>query len=123
MTRLEEQLRAALKREDPSPDFTARVLSRVAKQPEKRTAGAWLHEMLAVPRLRWATAAVAAIVIAAGVGVHVEEQRRAEGEAAKQQVMLALRITSEKWRVAAKEIDSNTGDRGGNSRRDVENPE
>ncbi len=122
MTRLEDELRAALQREDPPAGFTDRVLTLAAR----RELSLWSRfiDAFAVPRLRWASAVVAVLVIASGVGLRIEEQRRAEGEAAKRQVMLALRITSEKWQVAAKEISGKDKDtRTDQSDRNTENPE
>lgn len=122
MTRLEDQLRSALQREDPPAGFTDRVLALASRR--ERTPWVRLADAFSVPRLRWATAVVAVLVIASGVGVHIQEQRRAEGEAAKRQVMLALRITSEKWQVAAKEISGKDKDtRTDQSDRNTENPE
>lgn len=120
MTRLEDQLRSALRPVDPPAGFTDRVLALAAKR--ERTLWARLTDAFALPRLRWATAVVAVLVIASGVGIRVQEQRRAEGEVAKRQVMLALRITSEKWQVAAKQI-SGKDTRTDQSHRDTENPE
>lgn len=121
MTHLEDQLRAALEHEDPPTGFADRVLTLAARS--ERTLWSRLTGAYAVTRLRWASAIVVAVlVIASGVGVRVQEQRRAEGEAAKRQVMLALRITSEKWQVAAKEI-SGKDTRSDDSHRNTENPE
>jgi hypothetical protein len=120
MTRLEDELRAALQREEPPVGFADRVLALAASR--KRNLWVRLTDAFAVPRLRWATAVIAVLVMASGVGIRIQEQRRAEGEAAKRQVMLALRITSEKWQVAAKEI-SGKDTRIDQSHRDTENPE
>ena len=121
MTRLEDQLRAALQHEEPPAGFADRVLARAAKQDERRERSLWFQfrNMFAVHRLGWAAAAVAIVVVASGLGVRVEEQRRAEGEAAKRQVMLALRITGEKWQVAAKEISGKTETQTDQSHRDT----
>jgi hypothetical protein len=110
MTRLEQELRAALRREEPPAGFADRVLALAAEQEKRYERNLWgrYKQLFAVPRLRWAAALVTTLVIASGIGIRVEEQRRAEGEAAKRQVMLALRITSEKWQVAAKEISGKT---------------
>ena len=89
MKSFEDELRAALQRESPREGFTARVLARVAERERS-------HRWYRLPVLRWAAAVV--IIAAAGGGyAHYREvQQRREGERAKQQVMLALRITSEK---------------------------
>ena len=99
MTRLEDQLRAALQQEEPPAGFADRVLGLAAEQDERRERSLWFQfrSMFAVRRLSWAAAAVALVVVASGVGLRIQEERRVEGEAAKRQVMLALRITSEKW--------------------------
>jgi len=121
MTRLEDELRAALHTEEPPAGFAERILALAAERERRRERSLWFQfkNSFAVHRLRWAAAVAAIVVVASGVGLHVQEQRRAEGEAAKRQVMLALRITSEKWRVAAKEISSKTDQ----SQHDTENPE
>ena len=120
MTRLEDELRAALQREEPPIGFPDRVLALSARR--ERNLWARLADAFAMPRLRWATSVVAVLVTATGIGIRIQEHRRAEGEAAKRQVMLALRITSEKWQVAAKEISGKDA-RTDQFHRDTENPE
>jgi hypothetical protein len=121
MTRFEDQLRAALQHEEPPAGFADHVLARAAEQERRRERSLWFQfrSMFAIRRLSWAAAAVALVVVASGVGLRVEEQRRAEGEAAKRQVMLALRITGEKWQVAAKEISGKTDTRTDQSDRNT----
>jgi hypothetical protein len=129
MTRLEDQLRTALQQEEPPDGFADRVLALGAAREQQRERGLWfqIRNMFAVRRLSWAAAVVAIVVVASSVGIRVEEQRRAEGEAAKRQVMLALRITGEKWQVAAKEISGRTDTQNDQSHRnthpDTENQE
>jgi len=125
MTRLEDELRAALQREEPPDGFADRLLALAAERVQQRERSLWFQfrNMFAVHRLSWAAAVVAIVVVASGVGLRVEEQRRAEGEAAKRQVMLALRITGEKWQVAAKEISGKTDTQNDQSHRDTENQE
>jgi len=68
MSRLDDELRNAFKRRQPPADFTARVLERVARQPEPRP-GMWqrLAAMLAPPKMRWVAIGVtAALLIAIG---------------------------------------------------------
>jgi hypothetical protein len=91
MSRLEDELRQALRRREPPAGFAERVLAR-ARQPEKRR-----------PLLfhwRWLAAAAALVVLAAGLHLFEERRHRLEGERAKEQVMLALRVTGSKLRLA-----------------------
>ncbi len=79
----EVQLRRALRPVEAPPDFAAKVLARARAQ-----------RVVAFPR--WIAAVAAALVLAAGVGqaIHVERVRRAER--ARDQLILALRITKAK---------------------------
>jgi hypothetical protein len=71
MSRLDDELREAFRRHDPSPAFAARVIELSARQPEPKKNG-WkqtLIELLQPPKLRWVAIAVTAsllIAIAAG---------------------------------------------------------
>jgi hypothetical protein len=69
MSRLDDELRNAFKRQDPSADFTARVLAQVARQPEPRAP--WWRRVAALlepPKLRWVAVGVAAsILLAIGI--------------------------------------------------------
>ncbi len=129
MTRLEDQfedqLRAALQQEEPSAGFAHRVLALAADRERQRERRLWfqIRSMFAIRRLSWTAAVVATVVVASGVGLRIQEERRVEGEAAKRQVMLALRITGEKWEVAAKEIGGKTNDHTEQSHHNSENPE
>ena len=90
MSRLEDELRSALGREDPPPGFAARVL---AKADSRRS------------RRRWWTAAIAAgLTIAGGIGFEHERRVRTQGEEARRQVMLALRITTNKLQFVKEKI-------------------
>ncbi|MGA3238481.1 MAG: hypothetical protein ABSG03_19475 [Bryobacteraceae bacterium] len=76
---LDDELKRAFERQEPPPDFAARTIARARR-----------GRALALPR--WAAAAAAALVIAgAGYGY-----RWRQGEAAKQQVLLAFRIAATK---------------------------
>ena len=107
MNPLEEQLMESLRRKDPLPGFEERVLSRIATQTATHS-GFWrrLRLGLGVPRLRLATAGlVGVLLISIGVvGYYHEKRAQAEVEAAKSQVMLALRIASHRLNHAQKAV-------------------
>lgn len=66
MSRLDDELRKAFRREQPSVDFTARLLQRVAQQPAPKAS--W-HRRLALllnpPTLRWVAIGVTASLLLA----------------------------------------------------------
>lgn len=89
---LEKELSQALERKEPSPDFAARVNARVAAQGATPVAiGARRTRVFTLPR--WLPVAAAVLVIAGSGGV---AWRRHQGMVAKDQVMLAMRITAGK---------------------------
>ena len=77
----EQELKSALTRKEPAKGFTERVLQQVAPPSRKR------------PLRGWASLAVAASLFAGMFGVVRYEEHR-KGEQAKDQLMLALRITA-----------------------------
>ena len=77
---LEEELKQALARKEPSPDFFASVIGR------RKT-------NLVMMTRRWIAAAAAAVVVMVGAG---ESYRWHRGQVAKEQVMLAMRIAGGK---------------------------
>lgn len=66
MSRLDDELRKAFRREQPPADFTARLLERVAMQPEPRPRW-WqrLAMLLEPPKLRWVAIGVTASLLLA----------------------------------------------------------
>jgi hypothetical protein len=87
---LELQLRAALSRKDPPLGFAQRTIA-LAAPPARRPMHVWMSLALA-----------ATLLISFGV-YRVRERHRADE--AKQQLMLALKITSEKLAVVEKALD------------------
>ena len=90
---LENDLKRALRRQSPAPGFAGRVLSRIA-EAERPSHPAWWR------------AAAASVTLAALLGGYttyrvVERQR---GERAKEQLLLAMRIASEKVSYAKQEV-------------------
>jgi hypothetical protein len=131
MNRFEDELKQALRRKDPGPDFTDRVMARVAELQERekpREKTDWLRrlaEFFQPPQMKMKlvmAGAMAILLLIAGFGVHTRrenEKRRlaeiAEGERAKEQVMLAMRIASAKLNVAKKKVHE-TADHEGESK-------
>jgi hypothetical protein len=92
---LEDELKSALRRQEPSPGFVERVLS--SAQAPRAWRPAWRERLaLLFPRttLYWATACVLSCVLLAVTGAQYRRHR--QGELAKQQVVLALRIAGAK---------------------------
>jgi hypothetical protein len=90
---LENDLKRALRRESPPAGFAGRVMQRIERTETHRTRPAWW---------RAAAASVALVAALGGYTAHrVLEQRR--GEYAKEQVLEAMRIASEKVRYAQEE--------------------
>jgi hypothetical protein len=94
---LEEHLKIALQRESPAPGFASRVMQRIERER--------------APKRQWwrAVAASLTLTVLIGGGVAYEDHQRRvreirEGEHAKEQVLLALRIAGEKVRYAQSEV-------------------
>lgn len=112
MTDLEKQLRNALRRCDPPGGFADRVMAQIHQDPDRdpqRNAGSWNWWL----KLRWAAIPALAAVLVFGFWFRGYEQRQQEKEAlaAKQQVMLALRITGSKLRIAKAKVKAVEGER------------
>lgn len=94
---LEKNLEQALRRQRPPGGFSGRLMERVAREGRN-------------PRRTWWRAAAASITLVAALagytGFSIAERRRAESERAREEVLLALRIASEKVRYAQNEVRS-----------------
>ena len=90
MASLEDELRSALRRHEPSPGFAERVLARAYAAPV-HPSRRWV---------RWAAAMAAALMLAVGS----LEYRHYQGERAKSQVLLAVRIAGSKLNKAQKKV-------------------
>jgi hypothetical protein len=94
MENLEKQLKRAMTQKDPPPGFSAKVLARIEAKREAR----WSRwQMILLPARNAALAGGLACMMIAGVATayhqhQVQERRRAEE--ARDQLMVALRITS-----------------------------
>jgi hypothetical protein len=74
MSRLDDELRMAFRREQPSVDFTDRVLERIARQPVPKLK--WWQTLAALfqpPKLRWVAIGVtAALLVAIGAAQYAK---------------------------------------------------
>ena len=86
----ESQLTDSLRRKTPPPDFAAGVMAAIARAEAPRRGpfarGGWM-----------AVAATFLVATLGGITAHQVQQRR-EGERAKEQLMLAMHLTSKKLR-------------------------
>ena len=109
MKPLEHELKNALRRQEPSADFVERVMAQLPMAPGRRVEPpGWreaLVSMFRAPALRWASAAALCLALVISVVAYRRyEQKRREGEMARAQVMLALRIASAKFNGAIREV-------------------
>lgn len=104
MSRLDEELRQALRRREPPEGFAERVLTRAAMQAPRRR---WLGVLnrMQPPQLRWAAAvAVVVAMLIGGAQYQQQRQRQMRGEQAKQKVVLALRIAADQLELTRQKI-------------------
>ncbi|MGA7617384.1 MAG: hypothetical protein WBX15_19640 [Thermoanaerobaculia bacterium] len=105
---LESQLKQLLKRTDPPAGFEERVMERIRRGDASATpkrAARWQQP--------WRAAVAALLLLVAGgssVALFETHQHRLAGERAKEEVLLALRITGEKSALARHQIEVITGD-------------
>jgi hypothetical protein len=109
---LDDALGTALRRQKAPEGFADTVLARIAQPdstPEQRHRDSWLR-FLTQPLVRWAALAAVAASMVLGVHVHQVRRERAEGEAAKQRLMLALRIAGSKLQLAKSKVNEVNAD-------------
>lgn len=100
MNVFDDELRKALRRRQPPQDFPEKVLARIRQRPAPRAVS---------PFRAWIAAAVAAVVLmTAGFSEYREHTRRIEGERAKEQLMLALRMTGATLRSVQERVQQHT---------------
>jgi hypothetical protein len=102
---LDQELRNALRPVDPGDDFTRAIMAKVASQIDlRRPPAPSRFYARALPRtLSWAPAALAASLLVAIFVTHESHHRQqdiAEGLRARQELLEALRVTSEKLDIA-----------------------
>ncbi|MFN7949036.1 MAG: hypothetical protein U0Z53_27030 [Blastocatellia bacterium] len=110
MSRLDDELRMALQRREVSPDFTAKVMARIAELPPVPVSP-WqkLVAFFRLPAVQFSTAgALVCLLIGLTFGVRYYREYREmkrEGEIARAQVMLAFQIASSKLNKAKQKVN------------------
>jgi hypothetical protein len=105
MNEFERQLARALSRQDPGGDFTARVLAAAEKEGQRRSVWKRWFSPSRKQMLRLAPAMTALLIV--GTGAYFEQHERIErGEAAKRQLLTAMRIASQKLYTAEQRVIS-----------------
>jgi hypothetical protein len=99
MSHFEDDLREALRRREPTPDFSQRVLERIASRSV--VAGKVRGRSWRWPS--WAPVAVAACVLVSILGSFEYRNYRA-GQRAKQELVVALHIAGSKLNLAQKKV-------------------
>ena len=96
---LEQELKDALKRQQPPSDMTGRVMAAItSRQASVAPQSLWQRAGLPL-------AAAAALLLVVGIGVvRQRETQREQGEAAARQLVTALRIASETLNDARQEL-------------------
>ena len=91
MSRLENKLRDVLKREDPPAGFAERVIARTIETKQNVWTGVFARR-----GLRWGLAgALCLAFVLAGIEYRQAWEQRTRSEAAKEQLLLALRIAGD----------------------------
>jgi hypothetical protein len=124
MSRLDDELKLAFRRKEPSADFTGRVLARIAAEqakPQKLSLWQRLIGFFQMPTMRWAVAGAVILLIAA-VGV-IQYQRNTYRNDANQ-ATLANNASSDNKNIAqsATASNGNLNSNSGVKQNEGENP-
>ncbi len=112
MDDLERQLSEALRRKEPPEGFEDRLWGRLPRRRAGFLAGlsSRFQSFVLTPRLRWTAALAMAVVVLSAIEWRHEARERAAGQAAKAQLELALRITSEKLQKIQERVNAGNRD-------------
>jgi hypothetical protein len=103
MTELEQQLAKALARREAPVGFADRVLAAV--QEPDRAVPWWRRVLVRPPEFAWRLVpATVALVIAMSGALYQHHERAEQGEAAKRQLVTALKIAGEKLHSAQQRV-------------------
>ena len=105
MERFEEQLRQAMARQEPSADFMERFLRRVAEPALKTPATSWQFSFEWMRAWRFAPILAALLLMLIGGGtIYREQQYAAKGNAAKEKLLVAMRVAGSKLHYARSRV-------------------
>jgi len=102
MSHLEDDLRAALRRQEPPADFAERVLARLNQAPEP----SWrerLSVLMHPPRVQWVAVAVMVSILLPTAAVQYRKDME-KGERAKQQLLFAMHVAGNRLHQAQKKV-------------------
>ena len=115
MREVDTELKNALRREEPPAGFADRVLQRVAEPAAERNRPGPIGPALQGaggaatrfnrPVIQWAAAAALVAAVAGGFDYVAKQKERADGETAKERVVLALHIASSKLQLVQTRIN------------------
>jgi len=100
MDPFEEQMKKALRREPPRAGFAARVRRRIAVQEERPRGRVWPW----FPPVRWVLPILVCVGMVVTISYRNGKIERARGQAAKQQVYVALRLAGAKMQLAESKV-------------------
>jgi hypothetical protein len=109
MSLFEDQLKRGMTRQNPGPDFTARVLRRLEKPEARSMKVSWRERLSLTHSWRLAPVLAALLMMTGGLIYHeheraVQEERTAQGEAAKRKLLVAMQIAGAKLEKARHRI-------------------
>ena len=104
MTPFEEELKKALGRREPADGFTARVMACVNEQNRAEHIGPSSSFLQRLRSWRLIPVLAGALVISGGIA-YQQHEREARGEAAKKQLILAMRIAGSKLQYAQLRVE------------------
>ncbi len=94
---LESALRHTLRSEQPPAGFAERILAEAARREQGSAISAPQRgQLIRMPGLRFAAAAALLLATSLGIQHRAQQQEQAQGQVAREKVLLALRITSSK---------------------------
>jgi hypothetical protein len=118
--RFEQELKNALRRESAPEGFAGRVLARIERS-QAESLWSRLRAYVVLPKFRAAMALLLMLVVVGGIFEYRRiERERAAGEAARNQLLLALHITGSKLQYAQDKINSLGSERNPQLRREQE---